>query len=163
MAPGETETLQPLDDQEMAAWRALLRGHSLIVRRLAAELESETGLSLPAYEVLVNLSEAPDERMRMSELATRAVLTPSGMTRVVDRLCCDGLVRRDRCAPDGRVVYAVLTPAGRRRIERAYPVHLRGVREHFIDRLSADQLAAMTDALAGFDEDAPPCPDQDCP
>lgn len=161
MATGGTEP-QPLNEREMAAWRALLRAHSTVVRRLAAELESETGLSLPAYEVLVNLSEAPGERLRMSELAVRAVLTPSGMTRVVDRLCCDGLVRRDRCAPDGRVVYAVLTSAGRRRLERAYPVHLRGVREHFIDRFSADELATLADALGGFDGDAPPCPDPNC-
>jgi DNA-binding MarR family transcriptional regulator len=117
------------------------------MRRLEAELESEHGLTLPAYEVLAHLSDAPDQRLRMSQLAVFAVLTPSGLTRLVDKLSREGLVCRDRCAGDARVVYAVLTPLGRTRLAEAYPTHLRGVREHYIDRLSGEQRDAVADAL----------------
>jgi DNA-binding MarR family transcriptional regulator len=138
---------QPLDEAEMSAWHALIRAHSRVVRRLEAELEAEHGLSLPGYEVLAHLSEAPDQRLRMSELAKHAVLTPSGLTRLVDKLARDGLVQRQRCGADARVVYAVLTPAGMQRLVRAYPTHVRGVREHYLDWLSATQKDAISDAL----------------
>jgi DNA-binding MarR family transcriptional regulator len=137
---------RPLDGQEMAAWHALIRSHATVVRRLEVELEAEHGLSLPAYEVLAHLSEAPESRLRMSDLATCAVLTPSGLTRLVDKMAREGLVRRDRCGADARVVYAVLTAAGRQRLRAAYPTHLRGVREHYIDLLSPAQLAAVIEA-----------------
>jgi DNA-binding MarR family transcriptional regulator len=139
--------IAPLDEREMNAWHALIRAHNRVVRKLEAELETEHGLTLPSYEVLAHLSDAPDHRLRMSELAAHAVLTPSGLTRVVDKLAREGLVRRDKCEADARVVYAVLTPQGRRRLETAYPTHLRGVREHLIDWLSENQLEALADAL----------------
>lgn len=147
---------QPLDAREMSAWHALIRAHSKIVRILEAELDIEQGLSLPAYEVLAHLSDAPGRRLRMSELATCAVLTPSGLTRLVDKLAADGLVERSRCGEDARVVYAVLTDAGAKRLKAAYPTHLRGVREHFIDHLSAAQLDAISEALGTFTPG--PCP-----
>jgi DNA-binding MarR family transcriptional regulator len=131
----------------MAAWRAFVLANARIVKLLQAEMECERGLSLPAYECLVRLSEAPDRRMRMSDLATFATLTPSGLTRLVDKLVADGLVERLRCDSDARVVYAALTPAGMQRLRDAYPTHLRGVREHFIDRLTPSQLAALHAAL----------------
>jgi DNA-binding MarR family transcriptional regulator len=139
--------IQPLDEREMSAWHALIRAHNRVVRKLEAELEAEHGLTLPAYEVLAHLSEAPGERLRMSELAHHAVLTPSGLTRLVDKLCRESLVRRDKCTADARVVYAVLTPQGRKRLEAAYPTHLRGVREHLIDLLTPAQQDALSDAL----------------
>jgi DNA-binding MarR family transcriptional regulator len=131
----------------MSAWHALIHAHARIVRRLEAELEAEHGLTLPAYEVLAHLSEAPDHRLRMSDLASYAVLTPSGLTRLVDKLAREGLVERARCESDARVVYAVLTPAGLARLRTAYPTHLRGVRAHLVDRLDADQLEAIAAAL----------------
>lgn len=153
---------QPLDEREMSAWHALIRAHSKIVRILEAQLDLEQGLSLPAYEVLAHLSEAPGRRLRMSDLATCAVLTPSGLTRLVDKMTADGLVERSRCGDDARVVYAVLTDAGAKRLKAAYPTHLRGVREHFIDRLTPEQLDAISDALGTFL--ATSCPaDPACP
>jgi DNA-binding MarR family transcriptional regulator len=141
------KTRFPLDGGEMAAWHALIHAHAKIVRQLEAELEAEHGLSLPAYEVLAHLSEAPKRRLRMSELASFAVLTPSGLTRLVDKLVRDGLVERLRCEADARVVYAVLTADGLARLKSAYPTHLRGVRVHLIDRLRRGQLDAIADAL----------------
>ena len=137
---------RPLDADEMAAWRAFVLANARIVKLLGAELDSE-GLSLPAYECLARLSEAADGRMRMSDLATFATLTPSGLTRLIDKLVADGLVERLRCDTDARVVYAAITPAGLTRLKEAYPVHLRGVREHFIDRLTPSQLATLRAAL----------------
>lgn len=151
-----TRAPRPLDTQEMAAWHALIRAHARVVRRLEAELEAEHGLSLPGYEVLAHLSEAPQQRLRMSDLATCAVLTPSGLTRLIDKLTSARLVRRDKCAADARVTYAVLTPEGRRRLVAAYPTHLRGVREHYIDRLRPQQRDAVADALGPLVD---PCPD----
>ena len=146
---------RPLDIEEMAAWHAFIRAHARVVRLLEAELEAEQGLSLPAYEVLAHLSEAPGGRLRMSELAAVSVLTPSGLTRVVDRLVREGYVERARCAADARVVYAVVTDAGVARVEQAYPTHLSGVRRHLVDRLSPDQLAAIRDALEPLTADCP--------
>jgi DNA-binding MarR family transcriptional regulator len=143
-----TPLTRPLDEREMSAWHALLRGHAAVVRVLEAELEATQGLSLPAYEVLSHLSDAPGSRLRMSDLAACAVLTPSGLTRLVDKLSRDGLVVRDKCSADARVVYAVLTDAGRERLVAAYPAHLRSVREHYIDRLTAGQLDAVAEALS---------------
>ena len=151
---------EPLDACEMAAWHALLHAHARVVRRLEAELDAEQGLSLPAYEVLAHLSEAPERRLRMSKLAAYAVLTPSGLTRLVDKLAREGLVERERCASDARVVYAVLTPEGMRRLKAAYPTHLRGVREYLVDRLSPAQMAALVDALGPIANPCPPACDE---
>jgi DNA-binding MarR family transcriptional regulator len=140
----------------MAAWHAFIRAHARVVRLLEAELEAEQGLSLPAYEVLAHLSEAPEHRLRMSDLAAHSVLTPSGLTRVVDRLVREGYVERARCEGDARVVYAVVTEAGVARVEQAYPTHLGGVRRHLVDRLNAAQLAAIRDALEPLMTDCPP-------
>ena len=94
----------PLDQREMAAWHALIRSHARVVRRLESELESEQGLTLQAYEVLAHLSESPQRRLRMSDLAALVVLSPSGLTRLVDKLAAEGLVERARCEADARMV-----------------------------------------------------------
>jgi DNA-binding MarR family transcriptional regulator len=136
----------------MAAWHGFIRAHAVVVRRLSAELEAEHGLSLPSYEVLAHLSDAPGRRLRMSELAAHATLSPSGLTRLVDRLEREGLVRREKCETDARVVYAALTAAGQTRIETAWPTHLRGVREHMVDRLSPSEQATLGRTMTRLQE-----------
>ncbi|MDQ1688640.1 MAG: hypothetical protein QOK42_1615 [Frankiaceae bacterium] len=143
---------RPLDEREMAAWHGFIRAHAVVVRRLSAELEAEHGLSLPSYEVLAHLSDAPGRRLRMSELAAHATLSPSGLTRLVDRLEREGLVRREKCETDARVVYAALTAAGQTRIETAWPTHLRGVREHMVDRLSPSEQATLGRTMTRLQE-----------
>jgi DNA-binding MarR family transcriptional regulator len=152
MATSQDRAASPLDGTEMGAWHALIRAHSRIVRRLEAELEAEHGLTLPAYEVLAHLSEAPERRLRMTDLAKHAILTPSGLTRLIDKLVREGWVERHRCGADARVVYAVLTTAGMAKLEVAYPTHVRGVREHYIDWLTPEQQAAVSDALGDLAE-----------
>ncbi len=137
----------PLTPVQMLAWRSFLAGHARVAAALDRELQEERGLSLSSYEVLVHLSEAPDGRLRMNELAAKASLSRSGLTRLVDRLQADGLVDRVGCPQDRRGSYAELTPAGVRALESAWTVHVRGVREHFLDRIPAGDLAALGAAL----------------
>ncbi len=135
----------------MIAWRSFLKAHSMISRRLEAELMSEEDLPLASYDVLVQLTEAPDRRLRMTGLADAVLLSRSGLTRLVDRLTRDGLVTRQACEDDARGTYAVLTPAGLSRLREASKVHLRGVEEHMTGRLSDSELATLTCLLERLD------------
>lgn len=139
-----------LDDLEMRAWRGLLAATALLLNRLDAELQESQQLSVADYGVLATLSEAPSGQLRMSELADRMALSPSGLTRRVDSLVRAGLVERVQCPDDRRGMFASLTDTGRARVRRAAPHHVDQVRRHCIDRLDRDQLAALvqvTDAV----------------
>lgn len=130
-------------DPRLTAWRTFLRAHARVVRELERELQSEQHLALTDYDVLVQLAAAGDRRLRMSELADALLLSRSGATRLIDRLVTDGLVERVTCESDRRGQWASLTDAGHQRLRRASPTHLRGVAEHFLDRLPPDDLATM--------------------
>lgn len=130
-------------DPRLAAWRAFLGAHARVVRELERELAAEQQLALTDYEVLLQLATADDRRLRMSDLADRLVLSRSGATRLIDRLVAEGLVERVTCEFDRRGQWASLTRFGHQRLRRASPTHLRGVAEHFLDRLSAEDLAAL--------------------
>jgi DNA-binding MarR family transcriptional regulator len=131
------------DDPRIGAWRTFLRAHAQVVRRLERELQDQQGMALTDYDVLVQLARSDQRRLRMSELADRLLLSRSGATRLVDRLVADGLIERVSCDEDRRGQWAVLTDAGLRRLREAAPTHVRGVATHFLDRLSADELAAL--------------------
>jgi DNA-binding MarR family transcriptional regulator len=141
-----------LSEDEIRAWQALLHAHDQVIRKLDAELRSEHGLHLVAYDVLLRLARAPEGALRMTDLAERVMLSPSGLTRMVDRLVADGLVERDRFEGDARVMLARLTDQGRDVLRRAATTHLRGIREHFTGRLDERQLrtiALTLEAIAG--------------
>ena len=108
---------------------------------------AEHDLPLPSYDVLVQLSEAPGRRLRMTELADRVLLSRSGLTRLVDRLARDGLVERQACPDDARGTLAVLTDAGLERLRTAWPTHLRGVAAH-LGRLSPAEVEQLTLLMA---------------
>ena len=137
---------QRLTAAELAAWRGMLRVHSALFHQLDHELETEHRLSLRAYEVLVVLESEPDHRLRMSDLSRSVLLSPSGVSRLVDRLEAEGLVHRQRCSDDGRGFFAELTDEGRRHLSEARVTHLGGVRRLFLDHFETAEL----DALAGF-------------
>ena len=142
----QTADSPQLDGRELAAWRGFLATHRQLITALDEELEREHGLALGSYEVLLHLSEAPEQSLRMGELADRLLLSRSGLTRLVDRLAARGLVERHSCPSDRRGTYARLTEEGLARFEQARPTHLRGVREHFISHVPArdlDRLAAI--------------------
>ncbi|PWW65369.1 MarR family winged helix-turn-helix transcriptional regulator [Actinokineospora spheciospongiae] len=128
---------------ELHAWRTFLRAHARVTRVLEAELVAEQQLSLGGYDVLVQLAEAPDHRLRMAELADAVLLSRSGVTRLVDRLERAGMVARERVPGDGRGVVATLTAHGLDVLRTASRTHLAGVSEHFVARLSAEQLAYL--------------------
>jgi DNA-binding MarR family transcriptional regulator len=130
----------------LEAWDSLLRAHATLVRQLAVDLESETGLSLADFDVLAQLARA-DGELRMTELAARALISRSGMTRRVARLVDEGLVRRGTADADGRGVVVGLTDAGAARLAETAPVHVRGVSELFVAQLDDQELAALKSAL----------------
>ncbi len=140
-APGE----QNLSEDEIEAWRGLLRAHSSLAKRLDSALEGSCGLPLRAYEVLYFLEDTPQGKIRMSDLAEQAQLSRSGLTRLVDRLEKEGLVSRCSCAHDARGAYACLTDIGRARVDEARGTHLGVVREHFLSRFSERELSTLTE------------------
>lgn len=136
-----------LKPTEMRAWIAFLDAQSALLRRLEGDLVAKQKMTLAEYDVLIQLARADSRRLRMSDLSERVRLSPSGLTRRVDRLVKAGLVSRATCASDRRGTFAVLTATGLERIRRASPVHLNGVREYFVRSLRPAQLAALTAAL----------------
>ncbi|HMS59784.1 MAG TPA: MarR family transcriptional regulator, partial [Tepidiformaceae bacterium] len=113
-------------DSGMRAWRGFLTAHARVMALLEEELERERDLPLSWYDVLVQLEEARGSRLRMTELAAAVLLSKSGLTRLVDRMCTAGLVNRSADAEDRRGRWVQLTPAGRKRLQDAAPAHLRG-------------------------------------
>jgi DNA-binding MarR family transcriptional regulator len=137
-----------LDDEEMAAWRGMVDAFEDVKASLAAELLVEHGINEGDYAVLVTLSEAPDERLRMCDLAGRLHLSPSGITRRLDGMVKQGLVAREPSTDDRRVMLAVLTPKGKALLETAAPDHVDSVRRHFLDHLSRTQIRNLANAFA---------------
>lgn len=160
-----------LNEVEDWAWRGFLQMHRLLQTVLEREILADAGLSLSDYHVLVVLSEADGERLRISALAEGLQWSPSRLSHQLTRMQDRDLVRRDGCPTDARGTFAVLTPTGRAAIEVAAPGHLAGVRRHLLDRLSPEQVRALADIseavigplVAGGDGEAkvarprPPC------
>jgi DNA-binding MarR family transcriptional regulator len=136
-----------LDDEEMRAWRGLVEVYADLHASLESELMEGFGFSEGDYAVLVNLSEAPDHRLRMCDLAVRLHLSPSGLTRRLDGLVRLGFVTREPSAADRRVTLAVLTDTGFAALEAAAPVHVDGVRRHFLANLTRSQIRHLGNAF----------------
>jgi DNA-binding MarR family transcriptional regulator len=132
-----------LSPQQRAAWAGFIRAHASIVKELDAELQAAHGLPLSSYDVLVQLSLAQDGRMQMFELAEAVHLSRSGLTRLVDRLECQGLLKRHRGDRDPRQVFACITRSGLERLAETTPTHLAGVRRRFLERLSQTQVEQL--------------------
>ncbi|SRR5436190_6607921 len=130
----------------LEAWASLLRAHATLIRQLDTDLERETGLALADFDVLAQLAKAGGE-LRITELAERALISRSGMTRRVARLADQGLVRRDRASTDARGVVVALTKAGIARLGETAPVHARGISKLFVAQLDDQELALLDRAL----------------
>ncbi|GIH91416.1 MarR family winged helix-turn-helix transcriptional regulator [Planobispora siamensis] len=148
IGPGE------ISSEELVVWRMLQRAQVRITRLLETDLLVEHDLALASYDVLTQLSEAPERRLRMNDLAERVLLSRSGLTRLIDRLQRDGLVQREACASDARGLFAVLTDAGALRLAEATPTYLRGIRTRFLDVLDADELRQCAAMLTKLFPDA---------
>ena len=134
------------DRRGFDAWRSLLRAHASLIRRLDTDLERETGLALADFDVLAQLAEA-NGALRMTELADRALISRSGMSRRVARLVDEGLLRRERAGTDARGVVVTLTDAGIARLRETAPIHARGISELFVAQLDDQELAVLERAL----------------
>ena len=139
-----------LAPHELAAWRGVLEVHARVTHQLDAQMHAEHGLSLSAYEVLMFLADAPEHRLRMSEIADRVLLSRSGCTRLVDRLADQGYVTRCAASNDGRGLYAELTEAGLTKITAARMTHHEGIRRFFLDRLTVTDQIALGDVWTRF-------------
>jgi DNA-binding MarR family transcriptional regulator len=146
----EQEALSP---EEARAWQALMRAHACLAKRLESALEGTHRLPLTSYEVLHRLEEASGGRMRMCDLADRAQLSRSGLTRLADRLESEGLIVRCSCDHDARGSYACITESGRERLEEARATHLTVVRQQFFAHFSPEELGV----LASMWERIAPC------
>lgn len=150
-----------LDEQQQRTWRAFLVGTTLLTDRLDRDLRDKHDLSMPEYEILVRLSEAPDHRMRMAELAGSVSHSRSRVTHTVARMERAGLVTRSACVSDGRGVEAALTENGYAVLVEAAPTHVAGVREFLVDLAGEEDYAALgrvfnavTDKLIGTNPSA---------
>jgi DNA-binding MarR family transcriptional regulator len=144
--PGTDEPPRWLNEDEQQAWRATVGLAQLLIRQLDRDLNVH-GLNSHDYEILVELSEAPDHRMRMTELADATSQSRSRLSHQITRMENRGLVRRDDCEGDKRGTFTVLTADGMAAIERVAPDHVENVRRHFIDRLTPGQLEQIRDSF----------------
>lgn len=136
-----------LSAEQQVFWRRWIEVTALVGAAIEHDLKESAGLNMGDYEVLVRLSEAPDHRLRMSELAAQTVHSPSRLSMRVDRLAKHGLVTRSRCPEDRRGLFAVLTDTGFERLAEAAPDHVASVRSHLVDHLSEEEIAILTDVL----------------
>lgn len=146
--------MQYLDQRQLRAWQTFLTTHALVIEQIERELAEADELPLSSYDVLLALVEAPNRRLRMHELAEAIVLSRSGLTRLVDRLEQEGLLKRDRSGSDRRATYAVLTLKGFRAFRRAWPVYAQGILKHFVQMLNEKELAELTEVLGKVKEAA---------
>jgi DNA-binding MarR family transcriptional regulator len=140
------EQAPPFSELELDAWRGFLRTYSTLVRELDDELTRKHGLPVSSYDVLVQLDEAEDGRLRMSALADAVLLSRSGLSRLVTRLESQDLIERLECANDARGSFAAITRKGRARLDEARVTHRAGVRERFFDHLGERELRHLAKA-----------------
>jgi DNA-binding MarR family transcriptional regulator len=136
-----------LDGVEVQAFVHFVRAHACVVRGLDRELVAGHGLTINDYEVLLRLSRAPERMMRRVDLAQQVLLTPSGITRLLDGLQRCGFVDKAACDSDARVVYARLTDAGQEKLDRATEDHVESIRALFGTRFTEDELQTLRDFL----------------
>jgi DNA-binding MarR family transcriptional regulator len=149
---------EQLDQLQFRAWQAFVVAHATVVPRLDQELDAAVGLSLNQFEILTWLARAGRRGVRMSDLASRVILSPSGVTRAVDQLERRGLVERCVFEGDKRGSVATLTAEGRALLRKATNAHVLGLREHFFKHMSRAELQRLTSALEAVLEGEGPAP-----
>jgi MarR family 2-MHQ and catechol resistance regulon transcriptional repressor len=141
------QQLTPKTSPAVTALGHLLGAHSTLTRQLSAQLVEQHGLTINEYEVLLLLSHEPDLRMRRIDLSREVRLSPSGVTRMLDRLEATGLVEKGGCKSDARVTYAVLTDAGMAKLHESSPDHFGAIERLLGERLDDEELASLVDLL----------------
>ena len=146
-----------LSASEMRAWRNFIESVTILTAAIESDL-APFGLTNGDYEVLVRLSEAENERLRMCDLATVLLLSPSGLTRRLDGLVTSGLVERVASPSDRRVMFAALTPAGQAKLAEAAPDHVASVRKRFFKSLNRDQVESLGEIFETIKANLTACP-----
>jgi MarR family transcriptional regulator, 2-MHQ and catechol-resistance regulon repressor len=141
------ELVDRLDDDRITAYGLLIEAHRRLSQTFERSAETRLGSSTIELEVLLRVGRSPDGRLRMTELAGQLGLTSGGVTRLVDRVTTDGYVERTACPSDRRVQWVVLTAAGQRKLGEVLDVHLDELQREFVDRLTPDEMHALTGAL----------------
>jgi DNA-binding MarR family transcriptional regulator len=147
-------------EPDLEAWVCFLRAHASLTRELSGRLEAAHGLTLNDYDVFVQLAYAPDHQLRRVDLARTVLLSPSGITRLLDGLEREGWVEKKHCASDARVTYAVLTDAGLAKFKAARTTHLADIEVVFGSRFTPEELAAVSSLLGRLldsDDEPPKC------
>jgi DNA-binding MarR family transcriptional regulator len=139
---------QSLTEPQLTAWRLFITAHATLIEQIDEELTAAGCIPLQWYDVLVELVEAPERRLRMSELARRVVLSRSSLTHLADRLEAKGLLTRERVGTDRRGAYAVLTDQGYAALRQAWPLYARGIAQHFSRHLTEEETRMLADAFA---------------
>ncbi|MGN6378901.1 MAG: MarR family winged helix-turn-helix transcriptional regulator [Gaiellales bacterium] len=147
MQPTSSADDSPVPPERRRAWQAFFEAHAAVVPVLEAEMQTEHGLSLRWYDVLLQLAAAPGRRLLMHELSDAVVISKGGLTKLVDRMAAAGLVEREAQPGNRRVTPVRLTPHGLETYRRARLTHHRGVAQHFLDHLSDTERAALVTAL----------------
>lgn len=148
--------MERLTEQQLAAWRAFITAHATVIRRIEQELATAGVIPLAWYDVLIELYEAPERRMRLHELADAVVLSRSGLTRLIDRLEHAGLLTREMDMTDRRGAFAALTEAGIEAMRQAWPIYARGIRMFFARHLSDAEVDTLIAALERVRRDDTP-------
>jgi DNA-binding MarR family transcriptional regulator len=156
-----TDQLSPLDATEERAWRALAYFFVTAPRILDEDLQRGARMSLSAYTILMHLSEAPERTLRITELASRAYLSGSRTTRLVDELVAAGYATKQRCTTDGRGFDVGLTENGLTALEHAYPIHLCSVRSRVLDHVDQSAMPCFTEVLTSIASTLEGLPRQD--
>ncbi len=141
------DTVLHLDDKQLSIWRAFVNAHAAVIERIEKDLSDQRKIPLTTYDVLVALYQAPERKLRMTELAKRVVLTRSGLTRVVERLEREGLVTRERTDDDRRGAFAVLTREGKKSFLATWPTYAYGISNYFLSYLDEEERKAIQSGL----------------
>ncbi|MCH8744641.1 MAG: MarR family transcriptional regulator [Chloroflexi bacterium] len=134
---------RPLDEEQAKGWREFVQTFGTVMHQLDQHMQTDQDMLLAWFDVLAHLIVAPEGRLRMHELAESLVLVPSSLTRLIDRMCSAGLVKREPCPEDRRVVYCVITPAGQAAYHRVSPGHSSRVEERFMCYLNREDVKAL--------------------
>ena len=153
-----TSQVSDLRGVELEAWINFLRAHAAVTRQFNAELLSLHGLTINDFDVLAQLARAPEQALKRVDLSERVLLTPSGITRLLDGLERAGYVDKRECAEDARVTYAVLTDEGQKKLREAARTHRASIRALLTERFEQGELETLASLLARL----PMRPDADC-
>jgi DNA-binding MarR family transcriptional regulator len=134
-------------EPKLSAWKAFLKAHRTVIEKIENDLGKVKAVPLTSYDVLLELSQAPDRKLRMSELAAQVVLSRSGLTRLVDRLEKEGYLGREADPTDRRGTQAVLTPKGFEALKQAWPTYAQGINQHFAELISEQEAKMIAKVL----------------